>query len=62
VNYDIGLKMLQSADGAFELSAITEDLFLLASKVLAKHRWVNKGAGWPPALASFSFWPLLVRK
>ena len=35
--------MLQSADEAFELSAITEDLFLLASKVLAKHRWVNKG-------------------
>jgi hypothetical protein len=31
--------MLQSADEAFELSAITEDLFLLASKALAKHRW-----------------------
>jgi hypothetical protein len=53
--------MLQSADEAFELSAITEDLFLLASNVLAKHRWVNKG--WvAQGLASFSFWPLLVRK
>jgi hypothetical protein len=39
VNHDIGLKMLQSADEAFELSAVTEDLFLLASKALAKHRW-----------------------
>jgi hypothetical protein len=43
INHDIGLKMLQSADEAFELSAVTEDLFLLASKVLAKHRWVNMG-------------------
>jgi hypothetical protein len=50
VNHDIGLKTLQSADEAFELSAITEDLFLLASKVLAKHRWVNKG--WVAAGAS----------
>ena len=43
VNHDIGLKMLQSADEAFELSAVTEDLFLLANKVLAKHRWANRG-------------------
>ena len=49
-NHDTGLKMLQSADQAFELSAVTEDLFLLASKVLAKHRWVNKG--WVAAGAS----------
>jgi hypothetical protein len=47
---DIGLKMLQSADEAFELSAVTEDLFLLAPRVLAKHRLVNWG--WVAAGAS----------
>ncbi len=46
----IGLKMLRSADEAFELSAITADLFLLADRVLAKHRWVNWG--WVAAGAS----------
>lgn len=39
----IGLKMLQSADEAFELAALTEEIFLLAPNVLAKHRWVNRG-------------------
>ncbi len=47
---DKGQKMFQSADEAFELSAVTEDLFRLAEKVLAKHRWVN--AGWVSAGAS----------
>jgi hypothetical protein len=40
---DIGLKMLQSADETFELAALTEEIFLLAPNVLAKHRWVNRG-------------------
>ena len=39
----IGLKMLQSADETFELAALTEEIFLLAPNVLAKHRWVNGG-------------------
>jgi hypothetical protein len=39
----IGVPMLQSADEAFELAALTEEVFLLAPNVLAKHRWVNKG-------------------
>lgn len=42
--------MLQSADEAFELSAVTEEVFLLAANVLAKHRWVNRG--WAAAGAS----------
>src|SRR5262249_8462764 len=45
-----GLTMLRSADEAFELKAVTEDLFLLATRVLAKHRYVNKG--WVAAGAS----------
>ena len=28
---------------AFELAALTEEIFLLAPNVLAKHRWVNRG-------------------
>lgn len=43
VDRDIGLRMLRSADEAFELEAVTEDLFPLAANVLAKHRWVNRG-------------------
>ena len=39
----VGLKMLRNADEAFELAALTEEIFLLAPNVLAKHRWVNKG-------------------
>jgi len=39
----IGVPMLRSADEAFELAALTEEIFLLATNVLAKHRWVNKG-------------------
>jgi len=39
----VGLWMLRSADEAFELAALTEEIFLLAPNVLAKHRWVNKG-------------------
>jgi len=39
----IGQAMLRSADEAFELAAVTEDLFLLAPKVMAKHRWANLG-------------------
>jgi hypothetical protein len=50
VDRGVGLKMLRSADEAFELSAVTEDLFLLADRVLAKHRWVNWG--WTAAGAS----------
>jgi hypothetical protein len=40
---DIGLKMLRSVDETFELAALTEEIFLLAPNVLAKHRWVNRG-------------------
>lgn len=43
VDRDIGLKMLESADEAFELAALNEEIFLLAPNVLAKHRWVNRG-------------------
>jgi hypothetical protein len=50
VDRGIGLKMLRSADEAFELSAVTEDLLLLARRVLAKHRWANWG--WVAAGAS----------
>lgn len=50
VDRGIGLKMIQSADDAFGLSAVTENLFLLAERVLAKHRWVNMG--WVSAGAS----------
>src|SRR5580692_6973729 len=39
----IGVPMLRSADEAFELAALTAEIFLLAPNVLAKHRWVNKG-------------------
>lgn len=39
----IGLEMLRSADDTFELAAFTEEIFLLAPNVLAKHRWVNRG-------------------
>jgi hypothetical protein len=39
----VGLKMLRSADEAFELAALTEEIFVLAPNVLAKHRWVNRG-------------------
>jgi hypothetical protein len=53
VDPSTGLRMLRSADEAFELSAVTEDLFQLASKVLAKHRYVNKG--WVAAGASLLF-------
>jgi hypothetical protein len=28
---------------AFELAALTEEIFMLAPNVLAKHRWVNRG-------------------
>ena len=49
----IGLKMLQSADETFELSAVTEDIFFLAEKVLAKHRSANRG--WAAAGASLLF-------
>jgi hypothetical protein len=42
--------MLRSASEAFELAALTEEIFLLAPDVLAKHRWVNKG--WAAAGAS----------
>ena len=50
VDRGIGLKMLQSADEAFELSAVTEEISLLADNVLAKHRWANRG--WAAAGAS----------
>jgi hypothetical protein len=46
----IGLRMLRSADETFELEALTEEIFLLAPNVLAKHRWVNRG--WVAAGAS----------
>jgi hypothetical protein len=46
----IGTKMLQSADEAFELEALIEEIFLLARYVLTKHRWVNRG--WIAAGAS----------
>lgn len=46
----IGMEMLQSADEAFELAALTEEIFLLARNVLTKHRWVNRG--WIAAGAS----------
>jgi hypothetical protein len=46
----IGVPMLRSASEAFELAALTEEIFLLAPNVLAKHRWVNKG--WAAAGAS----------
>jgi hypothetical protein len=47
---EIVMEMLQSADEAFELAALTEEIFLLAGNVLAKHRWVNRG--WIAAGAS----------
>ena len=53
VDRNIGQKMLQSADEAFELSALTEEIFLLATNVLAKHRWANRG--WAAAGASLLF-------
>jgi hypothetical protein len=53
VDRGIGLKMLQSADETFELSAVTEDIFLLAENVLAKHQWANRG--WTAAGASLLF-------
>jgi hypothetical protein len=49
----IGLAMLRSADEAFEFAALTEEIFLLAPNVLAKHRWVNRG--WVAAGASLLF-------
>ena len=49
----IGLEMLRSADDTFELAAFTEEIFLLAPNVLAKHRWVNRG--WVAAGASLLF-------
>ena len=48
-----GLTMLQSADNAFALAALTEEIFLFAPNVLAKHRWVNRG--WVSAGASLLF-------
>ncbi len=43
MDQSIGMKMLHSADEAFELTALAEEVFLLAPNVLAKHRWVNRG-------------------
>lgn len=40
---NVGLPMLQSANETFELVALTEEIFLEAPNVLAKHRWVNRG-------------------
>jgi hypothetical protein len=50
LDHSIGLEMLRSADETFELAALTEEVFLLAPNVLAKHRWVNRG--WVAAGAS----------
>jgi hypothetical protein len=50
---DVGLEMLRSADDAFELAALTEEILLLAPNVLAKHRWVNRG--WIAAGVSLLF-------
>jgi hypothetical protein len=43
IDRGIGLKMLESADEAFELAALSEEILLLAPNVLAKHRWANRG-------------------
>jgi hypothetical protein len=53
MDHGIGLIMLRSADEAFVLAALTEEIFLLAPNVLAKHRWVNRG--WMTAGASLLF-------
>ncbi len=49
----VGLAMLRQVDEAFELSALTEEVFLLAPNVLVKHRWANRG--WASAGASLLF-------
>jgi hypothetical protein len=53
VDRAVGLKMLESADEAFEFAALTEEIILLAPNVLAKHRWANRG--WAAAGVSLLF-------
>jgi hypothetical protein len=38
-----GLDLLLNSSGEFELSAIADEILLLAPNVLAKHQWANRG-------------------
>lgn len=40
---EAGLQLYRSADGEFELDALSEEILLLSTNVLVKHRWVNRG-------------------